>query len=106
MTGTLQTFARKYQVAIDELTFKYEILSRATPSEIEQGPDDGVIVYGLFLEGARFDREVGLLKPSLPGVMFEVSVSCVSCESPGAPLTAAVEAREHWTKATTNELKE
>jgi len=71
MTGTLQTYARKYQVAIDTLTFTYQLLSQASPDGFDEGPDDGVFIYGLFLEGARYDREAELLQPSKPGVMFE-----------------------------------
>ena len=54
MTASLQTFARKHMVAIDGLSFKFKILT-TTVEEIVDGPEDGVIIYGLFIEGARFD---------------------------------------------------
>lgn len=58
MTGTLQTYARKHLKPIDLLQFKFKVLPQTTPDEITKGPDDGIYVYGLFIEGARwsFDR--------------------------------------------------
>jgi len=40
------------------LQFKFKVLPQTTPDEITKGPDDGIYVYGLFIEGARwsFDR--------------------------------------------------
>jgi len=57
MTGVLQTHARGYQIAIDKLKFSFEILVQETPDEIEEEPEDGVYIYGLFMDGARWDRD-------------------------------------------------
>ena len=71
MTGTLQTYARKYQVAIDTLSFEFKAL-REQPEEVEEGPDDGIYVHGLYLEGARWDFDNWMLAPSEKGVMFQL----------------------------------
>lgn len=57
MTASLQTYARQHMEAIDGLSFKFTILSQK-PEDIHVGPDDGVIIYGLYLEGARFDQDI------------------------------------------------
>jgi dynein heavy chain len=69
MTGVLQTFARRYQVAIDTLSFKHEVLIMKH-EEIDQGPEDGVYCSGMWLEGARFDEGQKMLQPSRPGEMY------------------------------------
>ena len=66
MTGILQTHARKYEVAVDELTFNFAIFNGEADG-IQEEPDDGVIVYGMYLEGARFNREKNALDDALPG---------------------------------------
>lgn len=71
MTASLQTFARKHMESIDTLSFKYRIMTEA-PEEIKEGPEDGVYCYGLFLEGARFDRSHGLMAESEPGKMYDL----------------------------------
>jgi dynein heavy chain len=70
MTASLQTYARKHMEAIDQLSFRFTIL-KESPDQITIGPEDGVIVFGLFIEGARFDEEKGHLVDSRPGKMFE-----------------------------------
>ena len=67
MTGTLQTFARKYMVAIDTLAYKYDICGFEAPPE---APEDGVLCSGMMLEGARWDRELELVVPSDLGEMY------------------------------------
>jgi dynein heavy chain len=67
LTGALQTFARKYQVAIDTLNFRFSVLDAMEPADIAEVPEDGVLIHGLFLDGARWDREARLLEDSRIG---------------------------------------
>lgn len=71
LTGVLQTHARQYQIAIDRLSFTFEILEQEGPEEIDAKPEDGVYVYGLFIEAGRYDRESSYLADSFPGKMIE-----------------------------------
>ena len=57
MTGVLQTHARKHKIAIDRLSFTFQYLQEEGPDEMEDKPEDGVYIYGLFMDGARWDRE-------------------------------------------------
>lgn len=54
-TGARQNYARKYALAIDELSFDFKVYDEVEPSEVQQKPDDGVFCFGLFLEGARWN---------------------------------------------------
>jgi len=71
MTASLQTFARDHMEAIDNLSFEYEVL-KAAPQDILVGPADGVIIFGLFLEGARWDATTWKLAESIPGRMYDL----------------------------------
>jgi dynein heavy chain len=67
----MQNFARKYQIPIDTLVFDFEILpEKVTPESITDAPGDGSYVYGLFLEGCRWNNEIGALDESLPKKLF------------------------------------
>jgi dynein heavy chain len=65
-TGILQNYARKMKVPIDAIAFDFGI-PRERP---EAKPEDGAYVYGLFLEGARWDDETWELAESEPKVLF------------------------------------
>ncbi len=67
MTGTLQTFARKYMVAIDTLSFKFGICGFDPP---ETHPEDGVLCSGMMLEGAKWDAEQAMVVDSVLGEMY------------------------------------
>lgn len=71
MTASLQTFARKHMEAIDGLSFEFEILT-IPPEDIVESPEDGVIVFGLYLEGARFDQSIQRIVESRPGKMYDL----------------------------------
>ena len=57
MTGVLQTHARKHKIAIDRLSFIFRYMEEEGCEDIEERPEDGVYIYGLFMDGARWDRE-------------------------------------------------
>lgn len=41
-------------------------------SEVNTAPDDGVYVYGIFLDGARWSDRKAVLKESKPKLLFDV----------------------------------
>jgi len=71
LTGTMQNFARRYQLPIDTLVYDFEIQpERVTPESIVQPPTDGCYVYGLYLEGCRWNSDLQALDESLPKKLF------------------------------------
>ena len=70
LTGTKQNYARKHIVAIDQIDFGFTIISDETKYNLNQAPDDGVYVYGLFVEGCRWDDRKEALDESAPKVLF------------------------------------
>ena len=61
LTGILQNFARKYTIAIDLLGFEYDFMGEpGDPNDHKRkykDPNDGNYIYGLFLEGAKWDYD-------------------------------------------------
>lgn len=66
LTGTLQNYARQYVVSIDTIGFRFEILD-TYPKE---RPKDGCCIWGLFLEGARWNKETRFLDESLSKELY------------------------------------
>eukprot|EP00116_Pleurobrachia_bachei_P000174 sb/3460436/ len=86
ITGALQNFARKYDVPIDALKFRFNVLpgphyrEQADVAAAEQAdqafddsayemPEDGVLIHGLYLDSASWDDEKNLLGDARFGVM-------------------------------------
>lgn len=61
LTGLKQNYARKYVIAIDELNFDFEVFSEQNKKNPEVAPPDGAYVYGMFLEGCRWDADINML---------------------------------------------
>ncbi|KAG8348375.1 dynein heavy chain [Trypanosoma vivax] len=69
LTGTLQNYARRKHVAVDSVSFRFALLNDETPATVE-APEHGAIVYGLFLEGARWDADMRTLAESRPKELY------------------------------------
>jgi len=67
LTGTLQNFARKHTVPIDKVEFDFQVMPK---SMYKKKPRDGAYIRGLFIEGARWDKETCSLGESIPKVLF------------------------------------
>uniref|UniRef100_A0A8C3AKA7 Dynein axonemal heavy chain 3 n=1 Tax=Cyclopterus lumpus TaxID=8103 RepID=A0A8C3AKA7_CYCLU len=64
LTGVAQNFARKYTIPIDYIGFEFE-------THMDEKPEDGAYVKGLFMEGARWDRENMVIGESFPKILFD-----------------------------------
>lgn len=66
----LQNYARKRVIAIDRLGFEFKILDKMTYQDITKRPEDGCYIYGMFLEGARWNYETHVLTDSKPKELY------------------------------------
>lgn len=53
------------------LSFHFTVMEQEGPEEIEELPTDGVYVYGLYIDGARWDRENEYITDQMPSKMVE-----------------------------------
>lgn len=70
LTGIKQNYARKYVIPIDEIDMDFEVFSGSGDLDKDKTPKDGAYVYGLYLEGARWDAEIDKMSESAPKVLF------------------------------------
>ena len=59
ITGTLQNYARRQHFPIDEIAFDFEILhpSKGTAQNMPSSAPTGSYIYGLYLDGAKWNSE-------------------------------------------------
>jgi len=65
LTAVLQTCARKNNISIDMLSWEFVIVNQQE-KDILQGPKEGVYIKGLFLEGAGWNHDHGVLAEPSP----------------------------------------
>jgi len=70
LTGILQNYARKNNIAIDELVFEFTVMSDIKEYDLTKRPEEGAYIYGFYIEGARWNNEIRLLDESLPKVLL------------------------------------
>jgi dynein heavy chain len=70
LTGTLQNYARKHQIAIDTVQWNFNVQDSQTFDSTTEAPEDGCFVSGYFLEGARWDYAAHQLAESRPKELY------------------------------------
>ena len=70
LTGTLQNYARKVKEPIDTIQFGFEVmLATDAPTELPK-PENGAILYGFFMEGARWSESENTIVESNPKELY------------------------------------
>ena len=67
ITGVYQNHARETKIPVSDIVLEYQVMNK-TKDEIKKGPDAGVYIYGLYLEGASWHEKLGLVDQK-PGEM-------------------------------------
>ena len=70
MTAVKQTYSRNTQIAVDILTIGCE-MTGLDRGEIDRSPEVGAYIFGLYMEGGRFDRKGMTMSDSLPRELFD-----------------------------------
>eukprot|EP00898_Chlorokybus_atmophyticus_P003847 jgi/Chlat1/4463/Chrsp29S04567 len=68
MTAALQNYARKNKIPIDMVGFDFDMLGM-DPDAYKTGPEDGVYIRGLYVEGCAWDEERKMLCESKPKIL-------------------------------------
>merc|ERR1719487_2149485 len=74
ITGTKQNYARKHKLPIDEVNFDFSVLTEEQRGHFKRtpgGPEDGAHIWGLFLDGGRWDAEAHLLAEQRPKQLYD-----------------------------------
>ncbi|KAM8971996.1 dynein axonemal heavy chain 3-like [Pelodytes ibericus] len=71
LTGALQNYARKHKTPIDLLQLDFHVTQHENSYDIASASSDGVYMTGLYIEGARWDREKNVISESFPKVLYE-----------------------------------
>jgi dynein heavy chain len=66
MTASLQTYARKMAIPIDKLKFMTHVRNYGPDDPECEVPENGVNMYGLFIEGAKWEPSKLCLEDSVP----------------------------------------
>jgi len=57
LTGVLQGHSRRFKIPIDTIQYRVEVLNALDPSEITKPAETGVNIFGLYMEGAKWDNK-------------------------------------------------
>ncbi|PFH34693.1 ATPase family associated with various cellular activities (AAA) domain-containing protein [Besnoitia besnoiti] len=74
LNSVLQHYARKTSVPVADIGFNFGVAGTCTPEELpdEADAEDGCYVYGLYIDGARWNAEREILDDQMPGVVHDV----------------------------------
>uniref|UniRef100_A0A7S1SRN5 Dynein heavy chain n=1 Tax=Tetraselmis chuii TaxID=63592 RepID=A0A7S1SRN5_9CHLO len=68
-TAALQNYARHHKQPIDAVGYDFEMMG-TDEKEYTEGPQEGVYVYGMFLDGCAWDKNAEQLCESKPKVLY------------------------------------
>lgn len=76
LTAIMQKTAQKQKLELDKLVIQTDV-TRKTVEQTDTRARDGAYIYGLYMEGARWNWNAGLMEESLPREMsFALPVVC------------------------------
>ena len=79
LTAILQTAAEAEVLELDKLDIRTDVLKRM-PNDIDAPSREGNYIYGLFLEGARWDSSAACVKESKPKELY-YAMPVINCKA-------------------------
>jgi dynein heavy chain len=70
LTSVLQGYSRANMVPVDQLGFEFQVEDTHDAGELDEPPESGVYIHGLFMDGAAWDYEEKVICSQAFGVMF------------------------------------
>lgn len=70
LTGTMQNYSRSQKIAIDKLAFNFNMEDHRKWTDVTEKPEAGCLIYGMYLEGCKWDDEDHTLGESDPKRLF------------------------------------
>ena len=66
----MQNYARKKVIAVDRVTFRHDVKDHLTKEKIKEKPEYGCLIYGMYLEGCKWNYDKHMLDESDPKKLF------------------------------------
>lgn len=73
ITGVYQNHARETKIPVSDIILQYQVMN-INKEEIKKGPEAGVYIYGLYLEGASWDEKLGLIDQKAGEMRYNMPV--------------------------------
>lgn len=70
LTSVLQSYSRANTIPVDQLSFEFNMEDTDDPTEIESAPEEGILLHGLFMDGAAWDYQESVITDQEFGVMY------------------------------------
>ncbi|XP_046594204.1 dynein beta chain, ciliary [Neodiprion lecontei] len=69
LTAIMQSTARRYELPLDKMCLQCDV-TKKNKEEFTSAPREGAHVHGIFMEGARWDVQTGIIVDSRPKELF------------------------------------
>ena len=70
LTAAKQNYARQNVIAIDQLSFNFVVRDDLKWQEVTEKPESGCMIYGMYLEGCKWDYDTHQLTESDPKKLY------------------------------------
>ncbi|KAJ8682461.1 hypothetical protein QAD02_018253 [Eretmocerus hayati] len=71
LTAIMQSTARRHELPLDKMCLQCDV-TKKNKEEFTTAPRDGAYVHGIFMEGARWDVQAGIIVESKPKELFPI----------------------------------